>query len=287
MENLYEGLLPIKSDNHRSRSKRSKDRDCDKKAKKNNIRLSSIDRDYLDNVESEQEGEFFCLGEQELLDNLDKLNFKLDESEDQSKCPPPKSSKLRKFERKIEAAAGKDDVEYYPVDSFNQFNRDLKLFLKDEGDCFETAPETPEIRRYIHLIGNLYQLKTYSVGRGDSKRIVLEKTERSGLLVNTRQLDKLIEQGNKAIKWNNGELSGSKYSNKSKKCPFDKKDKVSAKPTEGSIVGANSAPIREDNVGNQMLQKMGWSPGMGLGRESSGPISHVKAVVKTKRTGLV
>jgi hypothetical protein len=36
-----------------------------------------------------------------------------------------------------------------------------------------------------------------------------------------------------------------------------------------------------------MLQKMGWTPGTGLGRDSTGIINHIPAVVKTKRTGLI
>lgn len=278
--------------NRYSKAKLGKDREKSKKEKKKSNRLSSIERDYVENVGSAGE-EFECLDESELLESLDKLNFAFSESESESESIAEqqyldKLSKKKDDNFKTENCIFVEP-EYYPVDNFSQFNRDVKLFLKDEEEFFETAPAAPEIRRFIHLLGNLYRLKTFTVGKGVEKRTVLQKTDYSGLANNTRQLDKVIEQGNKAVKWCNGDLESrgnSKSRRKGKRGPAIVNSSLT-KPCDGTIVGARSAPIKEDNVGNVMLQKMGWTPGTGLGRDSTGIINHIPAVVKTKRTGLI
>ena len=45
-------------------------------------------------------------------------------------------------------------------------------------------------------------------------------------------------------------------------------------------------PLDDSNVGNQMLQGMGWTPGMGLGRHCDGIKSPVQAHHRIKRSGL-
>ena len=45
-------------------------------------------------------------------------------------------------------------------------------------------------------------------------------------------------------------------------------------------------PIPECNMGNKMLQTMGWSPGQGLGKKSNGIVNPVKAVKRPRNLGL-
>lgn len=279
--------------NRHSKIKKDKLRDVIKKERKNSSRLNSIERDYLENVGSENE-QLLCLGEDELLENLNNLNFLISDSEDIK--DEEEVLKLindkKKFNFKkvdLDFLDASFDTDYYPVGNFSQLNRDIKLFLKDsEDEVFETAPAPSIIRKFIHLLGNLYRIKTFSVGKGADKRTVLQKTENSGLVFNTRKLDKIIEQGNKAIKWH---LVEDGINTKRKNCHKNVKGldnyNISAKPVDGSIVGEKSVPINDDNVGNQMLQKMGWTPGTGLGRESTGITIHIPAVVKTKRSGII
>ena len=274
---------------YHSKAEKAKDRKSSKIKKKKSNRLSSIEQDYIDNLGSAGE-EIECLDESDVLESLDKLNFVFSDGEsiDEQKIFNKNFEKKKKNALKVENGAF-SEPEYYPVDNFSQFNRDLKLFLKDEEEIFETAPAAPEIRRYIHLLGNLYRLKTWTAGKGIEKRTVLQKTEYSGLANNTRQLDKVIEQGNKAVKKFNSDFESRgkvKSSRKGKKGSAIN-GTCSTKPSDGTIVGAKSIPIKDDNVGNQMLQKMGWTPGTGLGRDSTGIVNHIPAVVKTKRTGLI
>ena len=67
--------------NRYDKSQKGKFRERSKKEKKKSNRLSSIERDYIENVGSVDE-ELSCLGEDELLESLDKLNFSLSDSED-------------------------------------------------------------------------------------------------------------------------------------------------------------------------------------------------------------
>lgn len=45
-------------------------------------------------------------------------------------------------------------------------------------------------------------------------------------------------------------------------------------------------PIADSNLGNQMLRGMGWKPGQGLGKDSSGQLLPIKAVKRPRNLGL-
>lgn len=57
-------------------------------------------------------------------------------------------------------------------------------------------------------------------------------------------------------------------------------------PTTAGIVGENAQPILESNIGNRMLQSMGWTPGAGLGRDGRGISEPVQAIQRPKGLGL-
>ena len=44
-------------------------------------------------------------------------------------------------------------------------------------------------------------------------------------------------------------------------------------------------PIPDSNVGSQMLRSMGWKPGQGLGKDSTGLMVPVKAVKRPRNRG--
>ena len=52
------------------------------------------------------------------------------------------------------------------------------------------------------------------------------------------------------------------------------------------LIGEFCEPIPETNIGNKMLQSMGWTPGMGLGLDGSGIKNPVCAFLRPKRQGL-
>ncbi|XP_016857081.1 G patch domain-containing protein 2 isoform X3 [Homo sapiens] len=57
-------------------------------------------------------------------------------------------------------------------------------------------------------------------------------------------------------------------------------------PTTAGFVGENAQPILENNIGNRMLQNMGWTPGSGLGRDGKGISEPIQAMQRPKGLGL-
>uniref|UniRef100_A0A8C6QFJ0 G patch domain containing 2 n=1 Tax=Nannospalax galili TaxID=1026970 RepID=A0A8C6QFJ0_NANGA len=57
-------------------------------------------------------------------------------------------------------------------------------------------------------------------------------------------------------------------------------------PTTTGIVGEDAQPIMENNIGNRMLQNMGWTPGSGLGRDGKGISEPIQAIQRPKGLGL-
>ncbi|XP_006076254.3 G patch domain-containing protein 2 isoform X2 [Bubalus bubalis] len=57
-------------------------------------------------------------------------------------------------------------------------------------------------------------------------------------------------------------------------------------PTTAGFVGENAQPILENNIGNRMLQNMGWTPGTGLGRDGKGIAEPIPALQRPKGLGL-
>ena len=52
------------------------------------------------------------------------------------------------------------------------------------------------------------------------------------------------------------------------------------------FVGDEASPIPESNIGNKMLQNMGWKPGSGLGATGGGMTTPVLAYRRLRRAGL-
>ncbi|KAM9355459.1 G patch domain-containing protein 2 isoform 2-T2 [Pholidichthys leucotaenia] len=73
-------------------------------------------------------------------------------------------------------------------------------------------------------------------------------------------------------------------------CTGDVKRRRKAAPlgstAPSGIVGENAPPIPDTNMGNRMLQSMGWNPGMGLGPEGRGITEPIRATQRPKGTGL-
>jgi len=191
--------------------------------------------------------------------------------------------------------------------SFRQYNREIKAFINDDiEDSLEFDPMPPLPRKFLHELAHQYGLKSKSAGQGRDRHCVLYKTERSCLPRNVKALGKLVDRADQAVLWMDKSVTkGKKFTQAS--VPSDvkegrvrpgkkgKKSKdsnselaPSAKPAIGTVIGKNAKPISEDNIGNKLLQKLGWKPGQALGHEASsnGILLPVEAVVRGKRTGL-
>lgn len=192
--------------------------------------------------------------------------------------------------------------------SFRQLNREIKTFINDDvEDELEMDPMPPLPRKFLHELAHMYGLKSKSSGQGRNRHCVLYKTERSSLPRNVNSVKQLIDRADKAVMWMDKSVSkGKKFtaasvpahvkenrippgkgkSRKSGKKSSDSSQEPSTKPAAGSVVGQHARPIAEDNVGNKLLQKLGWKPGQGLGSASDGIVLPIDAVVRGKRQGI-
>ncbi|XP_059354207.1 G patch domain-containing protein 2-like isoform X1 [Carassius carassius] len=59
-----------------------------------------------------------------------------------------------------------------------------------------------------------------------------------------------------------------------------------AAPSSSGVVGEGAAPLPESNLGNRMLQSMGWTPGSGLGPDGRGITEPIRASQRPKGAGL-
>ncbi|XP_051908588.1 G patch domain-containing protein 2 isoform X2 [Hippocampus zosterae] len=73
-------------------------------------------------------------------------------------------------------------------------------------------------------------------------------------------------------------------------CMGDVKRRRKAAPlgstASSAVVGESALPIPDTNLGNRMLQSMGWTPGVGLGPEGRGITEPIRALQRPKGTGL-
>lgn len=169
---------------------------------------------------------------------------------------------------------------------FKKLNREIKAFISTgDEDTLEVEPQSPAVRKYIHDLAHLYNLESKSKGKGDERHCVLEKTSNTiRTPKNFSSLDKFIEKANKCVRWERGEYNSGKSEASSSEKKGSKKPNTKAIP--GTIIGDNAKKIDDDNIGNKMLQKMGWTPGQGLGNSGLGITDPIEAMVRGKRVGL-
>lgn len=228
------------------------------------------------------------------------------------------TSQSTKAKKKGKTAPDEDEeresfATIYTGTNFKQLNRDYKDFIKNSTESTLTLDAMPAVcRKFAHELAQMYQLKTYSVlipkkDRTEDlldKYIVVERVKgKSRMPGDLKALDKLIAQAMKAMSWycrrgtfecNNGKRD---WKPASRRNYDDSKGKGSkskeaipsnnlAKPRCGSVVGVGADPLDDSNIGMQMLKKLGWKEGDGLGGSQSGIKDPVTAVVRKKRSGL-
>ncbi|KAF3923324.1 hypothetical protein ABW21_db0203266 [Orbilia brochopaga] len=128
-----------------------------------------------------------------------------------------------------------------------------------------TLPPMPKAERVqIHVIAAKFYMTSKSQGKGDNRFPVLYKTKRTALFEGDEEAISDILTG-VATRLARGR-------------PVHNQ--------EGSIVGTGAAEIGQGNKGYEMLAKMGWTTGTGLGSNRSGILDPVQAIIKSSRTGL-
>jgi hypothetical protein len=62
--------------------------------------------------------------------------------------------------------------------------------------------------------------------------------------------------------------------------------RIPSPPPPPAVTSSSDKPIDNSNIGNQMLQNMGWRAGSGLGKKGVGITAPIEAAASTQREGV-
>ena len=170
---------------------------------------------------------------------------------------------------------------------------EIRRFLVEDVDSLDLAPMENHTRASVHRLAKSLKLHSRSEGKdgvGAGRFPVLTKTPQTPhySIDTIWQIDNLMNLRKFFPKHAGGSYKGPKAT----KVPGLKKGRdrggtAAASYANGEIVGGTAPELAADNKGRQLLERMGWMSGMGIGKEGNeGTLEHVKHVVKTNKAGL-
>jgi hypothetical protein len=165
------------------------------------------------------------------------------------------------------------------------------LHQADNKTSLDFPPLDKHARKVLHEIANKFNIKSQSTGKGDQRRPVLYRTNRTVRYASTRLEDATAHVDQASMRVHR------KYFHR-----VDVKVQRTESPRtggagrsghkaltlrEGEIVGASVPELGQENKGRNMLEKMGWSKGMSLGAlDNQGILEPVAQVMKRSKAGL-
>jgi len=186
---------------------------------------------------------------------------------------------------------GKQDlsVKYGFGISMEQVHTELRVFLLNENQQSRPFPPMDKKdRKVLHEVATVLNLKSKSIGSGKDRYSTVYKTDRTpnvpgvidrmlGLSMDG-QFSRDARLGRRMAKKNAKMGAGKGFGQKGGTGP--------ATVRNGEIVGANAPELGRGNFGHKLMEKMGWSQGMALGREGEGRLLPVEQVIRLGTTGL-
>ncbi|KAG9125469.1 hypothetical protein FRC07_007464 [Ceratobasidium sp. 392] len=139
-----------------------------------------------------------------------------------------------------------------------------------------------ESRRRVHLLAECFGIKTASKGSGTGRYVTLIRTSRTGLGIDEAKIRRLIRAAEDAEDGGVAAFNRAYYRNDG---AGGSGGKARIKTRDGEVVGRAAAKIGVDNIGHQLLSKMGWSEGDRIGK-SGGIADPLVAVMKSTKLGL-
>ncbi|KAJ1805229.1 squalene synthetase-like protein [Coemansia sp. RSA 2523] len=163
----------------------------------------------------------------------------------------------------------------------------------DELDSMWLQPMNKYERQIVHIFAREYKIKSKSQGSGTRRTPVLTPTANSCRPKNRRRINRVVllfdEGGLVPEQWT-GELPNDKPSGRGKGKNKDSSARTKAPrdtgASDGKMVAENAPEVGASNIGHQMLQQMGWTPGQGLGGDAKGRALPVDVMIRTGRRGL-
>jgi hypothetical protein len=171
-----------------------------------------------------------------------------------------------------------------------QIRTEIRSFLVQEIDAVALAPMAADMRASVHRLARALNLKSHSQGKADGRFPILTKTPQSRhyTMNNIWEIDALLNQ-RKFFPRAAGSFKTAKQPRAGPKARGGGGCGVLAGVSymDGEVVGASAPEIGADNRGRAMLEKMGWSSGMGIGKVGNkGSTEVIKHVVKNTKAGL-
>lgn len=149
------------------------------------------------------------------------------------------------------------------------------------------------IRRAAHMISDIYGLKSNSQGSGKRRHIVLYKTSRC-VIPDADFLEETMFRARRSLGFNSKfrdtlppEPRSSRAVKVGGRAGQGRASQPGARLRDGDLVGADAPEIALANRGRQMLEKLGWLQGSGLGAAGNeGMNIPLFATIKTSKVGL-
>ncbi|KAJ2455243.1 squalene synthetase-like protein [Coemansia sp. RSA 2336] len=167
-----------------------------------------------------------------------------------------------------------------------------RLVYSDELDSLWLQPMNKYERQIVHILSREYKVKSKSHGSGPNRMPVLTPTPKSCRPTKRRRIDRILmlfDQGGLIPEQWTGEQRNQYAGKDDGKRKGGKKNKGKQTDTgvsPGKMVAENAPAVGASNIGHQMLQQMGWSPGQGLGAEQKGRATPVDVMFRNSRRGL-
>ena len=168
---------------------------------------------------------------------------------------------------------------------------EIRRFMIEETEVLKLAPMDAHVRAGVHRLAKSLKLNSKSEGKdgkGAGRYPVLTKTAYTpAYTIHTIwEIDALMEskkffprQMAKAFKTPKGLKSAGKARGGG--------GIADASLRNGEVVGGWAPELAADNKGRAMLEKMGWSTGMGIGAVGNkGALEAIRSVVKNNKAGL-
>ncbi|CUM51127.1 Protein SQS1 [Debaryomyces fabryi] len=239
------------------------------------------------------------LGKKKQLD-LDRMQLDIDMRESlqdqyQVHREAKRSKKQRREEARLEEGIARHDLLIkYPYSlHIKDISNEFEVFLHDTSrDSMNFPPLDPHGNKTIIKISNFYNMKSLKCGTGLKLFIKVSKNRKTfhylprydqiGSVLRQRPIFNRTDQ-----KRPKDEITRSDGNSKKDRSRGRNKSQSNAQTREGEIVGASAPEIGANNIGRQLLEKLGWSKGEGLGAHGNKGISEpVVAKIKKSKTGL-
>jgi len=238
-------------------------------------------------------------GKKKQLD-LDRMQLDIDMRESlqdqyQVHREAKRSKKQRREEaRREEGIARHDLLIKYPYSlHIKDISNEFETFLHDTSrDSMNFPPLDPHGNKTIIKISNFYNMKSLKCGTGLKLFIKVSKNRKTfHYLPRYDQIGNVLRQrpifNRTDQKRPKDEITRSDGNSKKDRSRGRNKSQSNIQTREGEIVGASAPEIGTNNIGRQLLEKLGWSKGEGLGAHGNKGISEpVVAKIKKSKTGL-